>query len=196
MNRRDVTELHFISPIENVPSILEQGILSNRRAAELMHRSVAMEEVQDRRRGKRIPGGGLLHGYANLYFDAHNPMLSKRRDQNDTICVLRVDSSVLDQPEVIVTDRNAASDYARFYAASAGIQALGKDLVFARFWTNADDPYEAMRHKSIKCAEVLVPDSVSPDLLIGAYVANQRALGAFEALGSRLPVVIKGDMFF
>jgi hypothetical protein len=53
-----------------------------------------------------------------------------------------------------------------------------------------------MRHKSIKCAEVLVPDSVSPDLLIGAYVANQRGLSAFEALGTQLPVVINGAMFF
>ena len=155
-----------------------------------------MEEVQDRRRDKQIPGAGLLHDYANLYFDAHNPMLSRRRDINDSICVLRVDASVLDQPGVIVADRNAASDYVRFYAASAGIQALDKDLVFAQFWTNADDPYEAMRHKSIKCAEVLVPDSVTPDLLIGAYVANPRAFDAFEALSIQLPVVINDAMFF
>ncbi len=196
MNRQDITELHFITAIDNVPSILEHGILSNRRAAQLAHTSVAMEEVQDRRREKRIPGAGLLHEYANLYFDAHNPMLSRRRDRNDTICVLRIDHAVLDDPGVIVADRNAASDYVRFYTAAAGIQALDKALVFARFWTNADDPYEAMRLKSIKCAEVLVPDSISPDLLIGAYVANQRALGAFEALGTRLPVVINSAMFF
>jgi hypothetical protein len=196
LNRQDIPELHFITAIDNVPSILEHGILSNRRAARLAHRSVAMEEVQDRRRDKRIPGAGLLHDFANLYFDAHNPMLSRRRDINDSICVLRVDASVLDLPGVIVADRNAASDYVRFYAASAGIRALDKDLLFAQFWTNAEDPYEAMRHKSIKCAEVLVPDSISPDLLIGAYVANQRALGAFEALGTRLPVVINGAMFF
>jgi hypothetical protein len=137
-----------------------------------------------------------LHDYANLYFDAHNPMLSRRRDMNDSICVLRIDASMLNQPGVIVADRNAASDYVRFYAASAGIQALDKDLIFAQFWTNADDPYEAMRHKSIKCAEVLVPDFVSPDLIIGAYVASQRALGAFGALDTRLPVVINGAMFF
>jgi hypothetical protein len=195
LNRQDITEIHFITAIENVPSIVEHGILSNRRAARLAHRSVAMEEVQDRRRDKRIPGAGLLHDYANLYFDAHNPMLSKRRDQNDAICVLRVDASVLDQPGVIVADRNAASDYVRFYTA-AGIQALDKDLVFAQFWTNAVDPYEVMRHKSIKCAEVLAPDSVDPEFLIGSYVANERALRAFEALGTRLPVVVKGAMFF
>ncbi|CAI4034031.1 DarT domain-containing protein [Nitrospira tepida] len=196
MNREDVTELHFITAIDNVPSILDHGILSNRRATQLAHTSVAMEEVQDRRREKRIPGAGLLHEYANLYFDAHNPMLSRRRDRNDTICVLRIDHAVLDEPGVIVADRNAASDYVRFYTASAGIDALDRDLVFARFWTNADDPYEAMRRKSIKCAEVLVPNSVSSDLIIGAYVANQRALEVFEALGTRLPVVINSAMFF
>ena len=196
MNREDIIEIHFISPIENVASILDRGILSNRRAARFAHRSVAMEEVQDRRRNKRIPGAGLLHEYANLYFDAHNPMLSRRRDRNDDICVLRIDHAVLDMPGIIVTDRNGASDYARFYAVSAGIQALDKDLVFARFWTNADDPYEAMRHKSIKCAEALVPDCVDPEFLIGVYVANDRALRAVEALGTRLLVVINGAMFF
>lgn len=46
MNRPDISELHFISPIENLTSILEYGILSNRRAAQLDHRSVAMEEVR------------------------------------------------------------------------------------------------------------------------------------------------------
>jgi hypothetical protein len=196
VNRADIPELHYITPIENVPSIWEHGILSNRRAARLAHASLAMEEVQDRRRDKKIPGARPLHNYVNLYFDAHNPMLSKRRNQNDAICVLRVDASVLDQPGVIVADRNAASDYVRFYPAAAGIQDLDKALVFARFWTNADGPYEAMRRKSIKCAEVLVPDSIDPQFLIGAYVANERALRAFEALGTRLPVAINGAMFF
>lgn len=196
MNRSDITELHFITAIDNVPSILEHGILSNRRASLLPHISIAMQEVQDRRRDKRIPGAGLLHEFANLYFDAHNPMLSRRREHNNTICVLRVDQAVMDESGVIIADRNAASDYARFYTAAAGIQSLDKDLVFARFWTHAEDPYEAMRLKSIKCAEVLVPDSISPDFLTGAYVANQLALVALEALGTRLPVMIKGSMFF
>jgi len=53
-----------------------------------------------------------------------------------------------------------------------------------------------MRHKSIKCAEVLVPEVVQPTFLIGAYVANTRAFQAFELLGAGLPVKINGGMFF
>ena len=120
MNREDISELHYIAPIENVLSMMSQGILSNRRAAQVLHTSVAMEKVQDRRRNKQIPGARRLHDYANLYFDAHNPMLSKRRDKNDAICVLRIDHAVLNLPGVIVADCNAASDYVRFSTVEIG----------------------------------------------------------------------------
>jgi len=179
VNRADVSELHYITPIENVPSILEHGILSNRKSARLAHTSVAMEEVQERRREKRIPDARPLHEYVNLYFDAHNPMLSRRRDQNDVICVLRIDPAVFDLPDVIVADRNAASGYVRFYPAVDGIRALDRDMVFARFWKNAADPFDEWERKSVKCAEVLVLDKVDPRFVIGAYVANERALRAF-----------------
>ena len=195
MNRSDVRELHYIAPIANVPSIVEYGILSNSSAARVHHQSVAMAEVQDRRRPKLIPGGRFLHEYVNLYFDAHNPMLSKCRSQNDAICVLRVSDTVLDAPNAIVTDRNAASGYARFYPVRNGIAVLDKTMVYAQYWTHPD-VYEAMTRKSAKCAEALVPERVEADLIVGAYVANVRALGAFEALSLRLPVAIKRDMFF
>lgn len=196
MNRADIAELHYITPIVNAPSILEHGILSNRQAARMAHASVAMEEVQDRRRNKQIPGARLLHDYTNLYFDAHNPMLSKRRSQNDVICVLRIDPAVLDMPGVIVADRNAASDYVRFYPAADGIQALDSDKIFAKFWINAAEPFDEMTRKSVKCAEVLVPDKLEPRFVIGAYVANERALLAFQALNTQLPVAVNSGMFF
>jgi hypothetical protein len=107
-----------------------------------------------------------------------------------------VNHAVIDMPEVIVTDKNAAKDYVRFYPAPNGLQALNKDLVFAQFWLNRDDPFDEQYRRGVKCAEVLVPDSVAPDLLIGAYVANQLALTVFQKLGTRLPVAINGSMFF
>ncbi len=196
MNRADIVELHYITPIGNVPSILEHGILSNRRAARLTHVSVAMKEIQDRRQDKKIPGARPLHDYANFYFDAHNPMLSKRRNQNDVICVLRIDPAILDVLGVIVADRNAASGYVRFYPAADGIRALDREMVFAKFWLNPADPIDEMIRKSLKCAEVLVPDMLEPRFVAGAYVANERALGAFQALTIPLPVAINNGMFF
>src|SRR3989442_12234573 len=196
MNRADVTELHYITAIANLPSILRHGILSHTLADQLAHDSVAMPEIQERRRNKQIPVARLLHEYANLYFDAHNPMLSKCRGRNAEICVLHVDPAVLDQAGVIVTDRNAASGWVSFWPVASGLNIISRERVYARYWTHWDDPYDEISHKSEKCAEVLVPDRVEVHFIAGAYVANQVALVEFQRLNSQLPARIRSDMFF
>ncbi len=196
MNRADVIELHYITAIANVPSILRHGILSHALAERLAHDSVAMPEIQERRSNKQVPGGRPLHEYANLYFDAHNPMLSKCRARNSDICVLRIDCAALDMDGVILTDRNAARRAVRFYDVATGLAALDRDRLYAEFWLHRDDPIEEDRHKALKCAEVLVPDCLESRFVIGAYVANQVALLAFQRLNTGLPVSTRGSMFF
>ena len=65
-----VTEFQCIMPMENIPSVLKHGILSFERSSKVEHHSVALEEAQEKRDAKNVPGGLLLHQYANLYFHA------------------------------------------------------------------------------------------------------------------------------
>lgn len=196
MNRQEIAGLYYIVLIENTPSILRHGILSHNRAARIGHDSVAMEEIQARRRDKMIPGARALHDYANLYFDAHNPMLSRVRHRNGEICVLCVDAGVLDIPGVIIADCNASSDYVHFRPAAKGLARLNRDRIFSRYWTHPEDPFDEMRHKSEKCAEVLVPDCVDSCYIRGVDVANAAALARVRALGVGLETRIKSDLFF
>jgi len=196
MNRGDVTELHYITAIANVPSILRYGILSHTLAEQRIHDSVAMPEIQEIRTNKQIPGGRPLHEYANLYFDAHNPMLSKCRARNNDICVLQIDSTALDIDGVIVTDRNAARRAVRYYDVATGLATLDRDKLFAEFWLHRDDPIEEDRHKALKCAEVLVPDRLEARFVIEAYVANRTALEILQQLKTHLPVRTRSDIFF
>ena len=85
MKPEDVRELHYITPIENLPSILEKGILSHKLASKIPHLSVALDVIQERRKNKIIPRGRPLHDYVNLYFDARNPMLYRRLEQHATV---------------------------------------------------------------------------------------------------------------
>lgn len=195
MKRADVKELHYITAIGNVSSILQHGILSHTLAGRLAHESVAMAEIQERRRRKQIPGARPLHDYANFYFDAHNPMLSRCRNRNNEICVLRINQNVLDLPNVIITDRNAATDMVRFWDVAEGLARLDYQRLFAQYWTHPDDLFDQDNHKAEKCAEVLVPDRVEVHSITGAYVANQIALAALQALNTGLPVQIH-PMFF
>lgn len=189
------TGLYNIQAIDNMPSIMQRGLLSNERASTINHVSIAMNEVQARRELVRIPNGMKLHQYANLYFDPWNPMLSRKRSQNEDICILKFDRVVLDFEGVILSDRNASSDYAAFYGAKAGLEHIDFDLVYARYWTD-DDYYEQCRKKSIKCAEVLVPNSISFDYVACAAVVNEDAANRLKATGFNRKIIVEPRVFF
>jgi len=183
--------------LENIPSVLKLGILSHEQASKLRHGSVAMQEIQDLRDPKHVPGGFKLHQYANLYFHARNPMLYKRKGEARNLCVLRVMIEVRNLAGVVFADRNASSDYVRFLHPSQW-SLLDFDAIYALDWNrqHANDPYAKLVHKSKKCAEVLVPHCVEPKYLAGAYVVDEATSLKLKSLGFDLPVTIDSEMFF
>lgn len=181
-------------PLENIPSVLELGILSNERAEKVVHRSVAHLIIQERRDQKQVPGGLKLHQYANLYFHARNPMMFKRKADALSLCVLRVSTDVLHIEGVVITDRNASSDWVRFLHPKQA-NMLDYDAIFAEDWRHPNQ-FEYFARKSQKCAEVLVPHRVPPQFLTGAYTVNANVVSKLQAAGFNLPVAIEPDLFF
>ena len=195
MNFKELAELHFITSIRNIPSILKRGILCFEKAEKISHHSIAMDEIQERRKKVVVPRGMPLHKYANLYICARNPMMYKRRDQHKQICVLRISMDVLNLPKVVIADGNASSDYTKFLSAPKGIEMLDLEVIFSEYWTDPDY-FAGLRKKRIKCAEVLIPDKVPSDYLIGAYVSDETVRNRVIELGFNKQVTIKPYMFF
>lgn len=187
--------IYNITAIENIPSIMENGILCYDAVRKLPHCSIAINTVQERRERVIIPNGLRLHRYANLYFDYNNPMLYKRKDMAEKICVLAVDTSVLNDPNCIISDRNAATDLVKFYPASEGVDQIDFKKVFAQYWTH-DDHYEYLNHKAIKCAEILIPQCVSYEYVVGACVVSDAAVDALLAAGFDKRIVVKPSVFY
>ncbi len=190
-----VTEFQCIMPMENIPSVMVHGILSHEQASKLAHVTVAMQAIQDKRDKKHVPGGLKLHQYANLYFHARNPMMSKRRNEASKLCVLRVASRVLGIRGAVITDQNAASDYVRFYAPDQ-IGLLDLDIIFARNWKHPGDLINEWRHSSAKCAEVLIPQKIPPELIEGAFVLNSVSKQSLIAVDFPHLITIDADLFF
>ncbi len=190
-----VNELHNIMPLRNIPSFLERGILSHARAMALDHFDISMQIIQDRRDRIQIPGGMRLHQYANLYFHARNPMLYKRKDIAEDLCVLRVETNVLNIQGAMISDQNASSNYARFLSPSA-IRQLDFEQIYAESWLHPDNPIAYYRHKSQKCAEVLVPHSIPREYIFGAYVVNNNVQKTLAESGFSLPIEINPYLFF
>jgi hypothetical protein len=188
-------EFQNITLISNVPSILKHGIVSYVEAAKLPHGSVALQEVQDKRDAKRVPGGLALHEYANVYFHARNPMMSRRRNEATRLCVLRVSVDILSLRGAVITDQNAASKYVKFSAPDQ-LQSMNLDDVFARNWKHPEDQIKEWRHSSAKCAEVLIPERIPAKYFLGAYVMTDAGRIKLREAGFVLPIDIDSDLFF
>ncbi|MCD8231830.1 MAG: DUF4433 domain-containing protein [Clostridiales bacterium] len=122
-------------------------------------------------------------------------MLSARRSENESICILMVDSVVLDMEGVVISDGNASSEYASFYAPMEGLQTINFDMVYARSWTD-DNRYEYFKKKSAKCAEVLVPYRIPYDYIACAAVVSENAREKMEAAGFDKRIYVRPGAFF
>ncbi|HCS68000.1 MAG TPA: DUF4433 domain-containing protein [Oribacterium sp.] len=194
-DRTHKRSVYNIQPLENIPSVIRYGILSYNRAAEMRHESIAMPEVQSRRDSVNIPNGGSLHSYANAYFDPRNPMMYTRRDRAQSLCVLAISSEVLDFEGTVVSDGNAASEYTRFYSAGEGVSKLNFVQIYSEWWTD-DDPYEQLRKKRVKCAEILVPGEIAYKYIVGAIVVNDQARNELELRGFQKKIIVEPKVFF
>lgn len=197
MKRERVLELHYITPIANVPSILRQGILSHRRAEAVSHESVAMQAVQDLRASIRLPNGRMLHEHVNLYFDARNPMMYVRKEQHRQLTVLRVDPRVLDLQGVMISDGNAARRFGTRFSRpdEEGFSHLDEEKVYSDDWRHPD-PQVKDELKRIRCAEVLVPDRVDTAFVVGAYCSCEEAETMLIASGCTIDTTRYEHLFF
>lgn len=184
-----------IMPIENIPSVVENGILSYYNSKSYKHTSIALEGVQERRKKVKIPNGGHLHSYANLYFTYHNPMMYRRKDEAEELCILAVNTSVLNIDGCVLSDQNASTDLVKFYTPEDGLNNIKFDLIFAEFW-NIGDSYEQRLRKAIKCAEILVPDCIPYHYIVGAYVLNKESEQKMQKYGFNKAISINSKPFF
>jgi hypothetical protein len=204
MDRSLLVELHYLTSISNLASICERDVLSHDLAAKLPHVDLSNQRIQDMRKGKTVAYAGQrrqrkLHSYANLFLHGRNSMLKELcyRCGPATVAVVRISVDVLDLPDVVIADQNAASKYARFSSSPQGLAYLDEDEVFARDWGDPTvDQIDYWRRKSHRSAELLVPDQVDPSQVLGAYVSCEDSRA--QCLVAELPLAITtdADLFF
>jgi len=101
-------EFYYMTHLDNLASILEKGILSNRKIREigLKPKKIAKEDIIE----KRIAKG--IDNYVNLYIQPRNAMLyNVSRMKGWKIVILGISSEILNLKEIKLSIGNAASDY-------------------------------------------------------------------------------------
>lgn len=171
LTKHNIRALYYITSIDNLQGIFALGILSHRQAHDcgFIRHDISDSDVQYLR-GKKAVDGRPLHHFACLYFNPKNPMLSRRRDQNDDLAILVVSPSVLLDPYTVFTDGNAASHETKYYTGTQFLSRLNWEIINAKYWTDYPDG------KRIRCAEILVMNEISPDKITLAIFHSRPAM--------------------
>lgn len=197
MQSPNIRALYYITHIENLPSILERGILSHDMVeAENLNPTRIYDTDIVRHRSHKTAHGKNLWFYANLYFQPRNAMMYRMVHQkhSDNLAVVGVNKKVLYEQGVIITDGNAANSQTQFHPISGGLEVLRKQwtVIQEEWWNNTGG---SKRKMMSKC---LVPNYVRPGHIQEIYVAkNETREVVREIIGNRnIAVSSEPNMFF
>ena len=206
MRKSDIKSLYYITHIDNLPSILDRGILSraNVEALNLSPTSVANRNIISKREDKFTSSGKSLWDYANVYFQPRNPILfSLLQSMNlADLAVVGVSNKILQEQDVLITDGNAAADLTQFYSQPQGLTVIQEqwEIIQSDWWIEVPGAKHKIapgaRRKIM--AECLVPNRVKPEYIDSIFVANDTAKDRVKRLinNSQIAVVIEPYMFF
>ena len=198
----------------NLESILSNGILSHNEAyeRELINKDISMAEVQERRANRKIKCGDCshtLHDFVSFYFNAKNPMLYKRRNIQEELVVILINSNIInsnfnDNPFAIFSNGNAASKETKFFCGEKMLDNIDSTLIFADSWNSSDDPV-LIENRRKRCSEVLVYPNVPvknieaiicPNKTMHNYVTNLKQSKSLFNSTAHINVEINRNYFF
>jgi len=197
------TKFYNLSPLKNLESILEKGMLCHRLLEEdknIQYENIANSEIMDNRKAKFIKYNKTLQDFANLYFNARNAMMySVTRDDktkentSSEYAVIEIEIDIrkshCDAP-VIITDINAARKASIFYDAQwLSLETFEKIKDCA-----LQDYFEG--NKAETQAECLIENKVSPSYFKRIHVCCYETRDKVNLIQKRLPININRTMFF
>lgn len=190
--------LFYISHIDNVPSILERGVLAHNLVEQegIAPQTVSNEQVMQRRKSRSLPTNRSLWDYANLYFQPCNAMLYQvvLKFKQENIVVLEIDPTILGSDGVLVSIGNAASANTPILTTEQGLPQIDRlrKVLEKEYWSEEDGSKRQMM------AACLVPERVPPHYIKAIYVASARVQDTVmrRIQPTTMTVIPEPNMFF
>lgn len=175
MAELNVRWLYYLAHINNLPLLLERGILSQKIRSEenIPYTRIADMGIVNMRKNIFTDDGKSLWSYANLFFQPRNPMLYRVISEKgkEKIIVFIIEKTVLQEQGIFITSGIAANSQTKFYRLSAGLEMLQaeQNIIQSRSWISWYNS-EELYHKLM--AECLVPNRVDPKHIQHFVVAD------------------------
>ena len=171
---------HF-THIENLPDILEHGLLSVNEIERLglSHNVIAYTGIQDRRADMDVTCGlkGKVHDYVPLYFCIRSPMLlavvTNKIADEQCIIYLEFPISIMDKHPFVFTDASANTTMPpNFFDNPENLDKIDWDAVETWKWGQKHDKVGQIPVKQAKMAELLIHKHLGPSDIYRIVVWN------------------------
>ena len=201
MAKRSVKGFYYITHIDNVPSILRQGILSHKRIEEqgTPFTRIYNADIVANRAMRQTPDNKSLWEYANVYFQPRNPMLYKviNETEKKDIVILGISPQIVETRGAFISLGNAASPLSPVLNIEDGLNFVNDEywgIINSDWWKTEDGTKRKIM------SECLVPDLIPPTQIHSIYVTSQTVADkikpALRNYSLQVSVVVEPHMFF
>ena len=201
MAKRSVKGFYYITHIDNVPSILRQGILSHKRIEEqgTPFTRIYNADIVANRAMRQTPDNKSLWEYANVYFQPRNPMLYKviNETEKKDIVILGISPQIIETRGAFISLGNAASPLSPVLNIEDGLNFVNDEywgIINSDWWKTEDGTKRKIM------SECLVPDLIPPTQIHSIYVTSQTVADkikpALRNYSLQVSVVVEPHMFF
>jgi hypothetical protein len=168
--------LWHMTHLDNIPSILQKGLVSHERAVPIKRVDISDPDVQRLRGGSDPIFNRKLKAYSPTYIKIRNPMLYRLKADSESLCLLEISLESLDYHDVLFTDGNAASRETKFYSDPADLKHLPWDVLNSEYWN------DFISGKRKRCAEVLVYPNISARHITSIHCNSQHTLNVLNKM--------------
>ena len=185
--KQHIKSLYYITHVNNLPSILQRGILSHEQVENqgVQTEPIYNKEIVGKRQLIKAPDGKNLWEFANLYFQPRNAMLYQvihNADPKD-IAIVAVKPQILNIPGSFIATGNAAHSLSGIVPIGEGIKIITGmwDVLQSDWWKEEDGSKRKIM------AECLIPNSVPPEFIQTIYVSGHKVAETTKALIATVP---------
>jgi hypothetical protein len=216
--------LYYITHVDNIVSILENGILSHSliESMGIHHQKIYNASVVNRRSSRKVIGEKTLWDFANVYFQPRNPMMyvvDCNISDISNVAIFLISKKILNNKEAFIVNGNAASLSSEIISSSDNrfkeiLREIRKN-VDNNWWKEEDGTKRKIM------AECLIPNLIDPKFIEAIYTPTEKAKNSIsQKISLKFPAVsvavapekffrpsflvrigrnislVKGDMFF
>ncbi|KAA0443932.1 MAG: DUF4433 domain-containing protein [Candidatus Thioglobus sp.] len=193
--QKEINSLYYICHINNLASILKNGLLSHNSVQTLTPETIYDKDIINRRKDiKPNPEKNeTLWDFTNLYFNARNAMLYRviHEQKAKNIVIIQFKKSILDYAKKhngLISIGNAAHSESSFKQIEEGLKQLKKiwSVWNKEYWNKSDGS------KRLMMSELLIENKIGAEYIDTIYVESEAASNNIKFDN----IIVQPDLFF